>query len=405
MSRQLLDHNRFSLTSPRFHCYYRGMRKAKWGVNAYKAEVSGENTSSDPKSGKLESPKKHKTSLNPDFSLEGFIKAGKEPGGYKKTAKFLLLIGKEEASKVLKHFDRDEIEKITREIAVIKNIGKDDISEILEDFNYLKTDGPSLRGGVDTAREILTAALGEENGMKVFNKVLPFQGQKPFSFLEDIEELQMLLVLNKETVPILSIILSFLTPAKASLVVDSLDPERQKELIIRLAKMKKVDPSVVLQIEYTLKERIRVQGEIVTEEIDGKAALANILKHMDVSSEEQILADISEDNPDLTEDLKEMIFTADTVLQIDDISLQKVLRDFDDNEIAIVIKGKNDNFREKILGNLSERRREFVQSESIRIGSMKRSAVDVSTKDFINYLREMADTGKINILRDTERFI
>lgn len=339
---------------------------------------------------------------------EGFIKKSssleesqseipeKKKGGFRKAAKFLLLLGKKEASEVIKHFTDEEIQAITEEIASIKQIPADESVKILEEFGYLTPKKPYIaNGGVEAAKEMVCYALGEEKGLEIFNKVLPFGGEKPFSFLEDLENEQLIMVLRKESAAVLAIIFSFLNPSKASVVLESLHPDMQKQIVHRMAGMKRVAPEAVRAIESTLIERVRTQGKIVTEEIDGSSVLAEILKNMNLSDEDRILSDLAQVNESITEEVKDKLFTVDSVLDLRDKDLQKVLRDYSDNEIAVLLKGRSSELREKILSNVSERRRSFIKMEEDTLGPMLRKDLDKVMKDFLDYLRELEIRGTI----------
>ncbi|RKX94252.1 MAG: flagellar motor switch protein FliG [Spirochaetes bacterium] len=332
---------------------------------------------------------------------QGFIKKSaevteKKDIGYRKAAKFLLLLGKKEAAEVLKHFSDEEIKAITREIATIKRIPKDESVKILEEFGYLKPKKPQItNGGVEAARELICYALGEEKGLEVFNKVLPFGGEKPFAFLEDLENEQLIMVLRKESAAVLAIIFSYLDPLKASVILEALHPDVQKQIVLRMSGMKRVAPEAVRAIETTLIERVRTQGKVVTEEIDGSSVLAAILKNMNLSDEGRILSELADVNEDISKEVKEKLFTVDSVLDLRDKDLQKVLRDYSDKEIAVLLKGQNEGFRKKIFGNLSSRRVEFITMEEDALGPMLRSEVDKSMKDFLDYLRELELRGSI----------
>jgi flagellar motor switch protein FliG len=195
----------------------------------------------------------------------------------------------------------------------------------------------------------------------------------------------------------MSIILPYLEPRKASKMLESLVPDLQRETIRRIAKMTKIDPDVILRIEGVLKERIRTQGKVVTEEIDGREALARILKHMRYSDEEKILDELASVDPELSQNVKDRLFTIDLIFNIDDAELQAILRDYDDQEIAVLLKAKEARIQDRILSSLSSRRQTMVREEVLRIGKMRKSDVDSATKDFVDYLVDLDDKRHITI--------
>ena len=330
-------------------------------------------------------------------STEELLKAEAGGRGYRKVAKFLLLLGQDEAAKILKHFTPDEIEGISREIARIRSVDGTEAKDLLSEFGVVQKRSHRVTAGPETARAMLVAAFGEERGKALLRRVVPNGAEAPFRFLGDIGYEQILLLLKNESAPTVSIILPYLEARKAAQVIEHLPADIQKEVIRRIAKIERIDQEVVSRIEEFLKERIRTQGTVVSQEIDGRSALADILKHMDLSSEEKILEDLADFDPELSQAVKDKVFTIELILKIDDAELQTILRDYDDREIAVILKGKSEPIASKIINNVSSRRAAIVGEEMTALGRMRRAEVDKATKEFLDYLIELDDQRKISI--------
>ncbi len=374
-----------------------------------KARVSPDDKTGDKK-GRVETPLKEgkETTAGSIYHTDenaagivgrkGFLKTG---FGHKKAAKLLLLLGKEQAAVVLKHLSQDEIEKVTGEIAKIKRIEKAEAEKILEEFGDISGKiAANPRGGIETAREMLSASLGEEKANKILGKVHPYSGDTPFSFLNDMDYQQIMLLLRKEPVHVMSIVLSHLVPDKASQVLESLPPEVQQQAVKRIARMGQVSPEVLTSVEASLRERIRTQGKVITEDIDGQAVLADILKHMPIQDEDRILDNLNDENSSLAEGLREKLFSLESVLEIPDIQIQELLHKYPDRDIATILKGKSSKIENKILRNVSQRRQEFIRSEREQLGPMRRTEVEKVTKDFMGFIRKQAEQGEITLERD-----
>lgn len=260
-------------------------------------------------------------------------------------------------------------------------------------------------GGPEKAREMLQSAFGVEKGSELFNKALPFGGRKPFDFLDELHSDQILMILKNEPPYVMSIVLSFLKPETASKIISNLPAESRKEIVLRIARHGEIAPGIIEKMEGVLRDRIRTQGKVVTEEIDGKNVLAEILKHMDLRSEENILDNLTDVNNELAEQIKENIYSIDLVLRMDDKDLQYLLRDFDNSELAVIIKGKQADVRKRILEGVSQRRRDMIEEESLHLGEMLRSDVDKATRDLIYYLRDLEQKGLVKIPRGKEEWI
>ncbi|MFP4564687.1 MAG: flagellar motor switch protein FliG [Spirochaetia bacterium] len=339
--------------------------------------------------------------------LEGFVKSSSHhhgPGA-NRAAKFLMLLGKEDASNILKHLSPVEVERLLQEIVNTGAIDREEAKAILADFGLRVDKGRSYYGGAEKAREMLIAAYGEEQGEKYFRKFVPHAAAKPFSFLNDYEFQQILMILKREPPSVLGVVLSYLEPGKAAKIIESLSPSIRKQVIMHLAAEKKLDFEVLERMEEVIKEKIRTQGKVVSEEIDGKSALAGILKHMGMGAERTILEDLEKSDPELYADIKDRLFGEETLLHLDDRGLQEVLRDYGDSEIALILKGKSEEIRHKLLANVSERRRALIEDEALHLGTVKRSDVEKATKEFLKYLQEQVLEGKLILLTEPDVYV
>ena len=174
---------------------------------------------------------------------------------------------------------------------------------------------------------------------------------------------------------------------------------------MHLAPAKKIDFDVLERTAEVIKEKIRTQGKVVSEEIDGKSALAGILKHMGMGAERTILEDLEKSDPELYADIKDRLFGEETLLHLDDRGLQEVLRDYGDSEIALILKGKPEEIRSKLLANVSERRRVLIEDEALNLGTVKRTDVEKAKKEFLKYLQEQVLEGKLILLTEPDVYV
>ncbi len=336
-------------------------------------------------------------------TADGLLKVAGKENSFRKVAKFLLLIGKDEASKVLRHFNDEEVEKITQEIAQIKKVDPLEAEQLLKEFHYFKKKVPQLKGGIETARTILIKAFGEEIGRSILNRSVPLDEQKLFAFLQDMEPSQLYYLLRTETPAVVAVLVPFLKPEQASRLIELFEPEFRTQLIKRIARKEKVSREVLLRMEDALREKVRRVSEPTPEvEIDGKSILADILKYMEVTQEQKILERLEEEAPLVAEELKDRLFTIDVLEDMDDRDLQKVLRSLSEKDIALLLKGKSESIRVRILSNLSERRRMLVSEEYRFLGAVPKKDVDKATKEFLETLKRMEAEGKIFIHRKGE---
>lgn len=317
---------------------------------------------------------------------------------YRRVAKFLLLIGEDEAAKILPHLSEKQIEKIIPEIASIRTVDKDEAAVIMEEFNGLLNKARE-QGGLDTAREMLEKAYGKARADQMIKKAIPLEGKIPFVYLNDADSERVYQLLKDENPGVQTLVLSHLNPKKAASVINLMKPEEKKEVVMRLAKMGPVAPDVIRRVDQAMHEKSLSQTVEKAENIDGRNALAQILKKMDVGSENDILSYLSEDDPDLGQDLRSRLFTIDDVEKADDRFVQEKLREMSEVDIAYLLAGKPDSFREKILSNISAGRRAEVRSQEDILKPMRRADCEKITSEFFSKLRRAFEEGHL-IIKD-----
>ncbi len=336
----------------------------------------------------------------------GLLKFKEKGNGYRKAAKFLLLLNKNEAAEILKQFEDDEVEKIIAELSTIKTVDPVEAEHILQEFHFIKARQELPQGGMNAARNILVNAFGEKKGREILQKTVPIDPQhKPFEFLEEVDDEQIYHFLKAESELVLATIIPFLSKAKGSKLLQRLDSQTQVSIARRIAKLQQLDAASMQMVEIALRDKIHREGRNVTESRDGSAALANILKYMDLESEQEILDDLERDSIELSNQVKEKIFTIDMIVNVDDVDLQKVLVDYTDRELAVIIKGKSEEVEHKILNNVSANRAVQIQQERVYLGAVKKDEVDEATKAFLNRLRRLQIAGEIFVKMPGEEWV
>jgi len=325
---------------------------------------------------------------------ESFIKTG--ASGIEKAAKFLLLLGQDEAANVIRHLKPAEIEKVSREIANIDRIDTVEANQILTEFGWLaKTQGANLEGGPEIAERMLQAAFGADKAKEVLRKAMP-ESVKPFAFLNDFDARQLMVLLKDESPQMLAMILTYIAPKLASGVLSELPPAMRADVIRRIARLDRASPDVIERVEAVLRDKAaRIGRTDVGERIDGAAVLAGILKHIDGDLEDSILSGIDEDNPDLSKNIRERLFTIDDILRVPDRTMQKGLRELSEHDIALVLKGKSQEFRDKVLANVSQGKRTMILEEYDIMGTVRRDEAEKATRSFLEYYKRRWEDGEL----------
>jgi flagellar motor switch protein FliG len=342
----------------------------------------------------------------------GFLKTGPEPAPeskFRRVAKFLILIGSDEAANILSHLPPDQVEAVSREIALIRHVGAEEGRAVLEEFGpLLSAPGGSPEspapGGIEAARRILHAAFGPDRGEQLLVKAVPQAKPNPFDFLEDFSGTELALLFKEESPQAAALVFSRLPPKLSATALASITGEKKLEIVKRIAKQSPVPPEVLNQVAGALREKARHIGKTGEVHFDGMEALAAILKSSGGFGG-RILDELETDDPELGRALKNKVYTLSDLLEAEDLPLQKKLAGMKDKDIILLLKARTGSeettaFREKILGSLSRSRREEILEEESIVGAVPRKDVEAAAAEFLAWFRQSREAGSITMRDD-----
>jgi flagellar motor switch protein FliG len=383
------------------------------GVDMYKQTI---NLKDNPKHG-LE------TSQDVNNPAAEFFKVGKTPKSdkltsniteqkdskYKRVAKFLILIGSEQAAGILKELDQDQIDEISKEIALIKTISPDERDEIMAEFHALFSRpwrfSGSSRGGIETARRILYAAKGPVKGEALLNRAIPESRENYFSFLEDFLPEQLAMLLKTETDQTAALILARLSPKLSAETLNKISAKRKPEILKRIAYQGEVFPEVLEQVSSAFKEKVRhISGGAKDIEIDGVQTLAAILKQGDYTFGDKLINELEAKHPKIGKEIKEKYYTLDDVINTIDRPIQDKLKIMTEKDIALLLKGRDRDITEKILSCVSAGRRAVIREEYDVLGAVPKRDCDDAAKEFLGWFRVARERGEIILYSDEDVF-
>jgi flagellar motor switch protein FliG len=313
-------------------------------------------------------------------------------------------MGPEEAGRVLGQLDTGEIERIARAVMQTAAVSAGEARELLETIGEVK-ESRRLSGGPEVARKMLVSAFGEDRGETLFRAAVPEPAPLHFEFLGDLEIHQLRALLRDESAGAISVVLPHLPAETAGELLKVLPPEVRSEVVHRVGRMGRLNRDVVVRIEDTLREKIRRQGRLVTQRVDGDERLAAILNYMPPSAGTEILQELELADSGLAEAVRRRFYSTDLLTRLSDRDLSDLIRDFSDSEIALLLKGKSEEVRSRILGAVSDRRRPFVADEYAHLGPQKREDVDRIDAEVLDRVREREQAGAILVPREGERYI
>lgn len=332
------------------------------------------------------------------------------PPALRQVATFLALVGRNEAAAILKGMEPHEADRVLAAMAELPPIPADEARRVLARFGAESRtfhQQHTALTGPETAREILVRAFGPEEGDRQFYRILPDQKPRPFAFLEDVDGAQLSALLRRESPAVLAILVGSMPGKAAARLLQALEGETRTAVVRRVSTLGPVDPEILRQVERSLRDRLEKLGNPDTpdEEVDGQARLAEILRYMDLSAGERIISSLEERDPDLAERIRTSVTTPEDLQYISNRDLQKVLQRVDDQDIAVLLKGKSTTVVDRITENLSDRRREMVVMHREALGPMRRKDVDRITADFMHVVRTMANEGEIVIRLPGEEYV
>lgn len=321
-------------------------------------------------------------------------------GGVRKAAILLIALGPERSSQVFKHLKDDEIEQLTLEIANTKSIPSDMKDAVLDEFYEVCLAQQYIsEGGIGYAKELLDKALGEERAKTVIGKLTASLQVRPFEFVRKADPGQLLNFIQDEHPQTIALILSYLPSSQAAAVVSALAPEKQSDVAMRIATMDRTSPDVIKEVEKVLEKKL---ASLVNQDytiIGGVDSIVSILNSVDRSTQKHIMEELEVENPELADQIRKKMFVFEDILLLDNRSIQTVLREVDNNELATALKNANEDVQKAIFDNLSSRLAAMIKDDMEFMGPVRLKDVEEAQQKIVNIIRKLEDSGEIVISR------
>lgn len=323
-----------------------------------------------------------------------------ERTGKEKAAMLLIALGPERSAEIFKHLKDDEIEQLTLEIANIRTVTPEDKQKVLDEFYQICLAQDYIaEGGIGYAKEILEKALGTQKALEVLNKLTVSLQVRPFDFVRKADPGQLLNFIQYEHPQTIALILAYLKPQQSSIVLSALPQEKQADVARRIATMDRTSPEVIKEVERVLEKKL---STLVTEDFTaagGVQSIVDILNSVDRGTEKYIMETLEIEDTDLAEEIKKRMFVFEDILSLDNRSIQRFLREVDNNQLAIALKGTTEEVQSKIYANMSKRLVEMVKEDIEFMGPVRLKDVEESQQKIVNVIRKLEDAGEIVISR------
>ena len=280
-----------------------------------------------------------------------------EMDGFKKAAILMISLGTETSSQVMKHLPADVIQKVSYEIANTDMVSPEEKAQVLNDFvNTAQARQYVLDGGIDYAKNVLKQALGPQKAKEVIDLLTQIQyRERPFNIARKADEQQLVNLLLDEHPQTIALVLCYIQPDKAARVLSEFPKELQVDVAERIGTISSTSPKIIHRIEKVMESKFSTLIENDSEKVGGVKALVDILNSASRSTEKSILGDLEKTQPTLAGEVKASLFTFEDIVTLDKMDVQKVLRDVANDVLALALKGSNDDIKNFIYENLSNR--------------------------------------------------
>ena len=320
--------------------------------------------------------------------------------GTQKAAVLLIALGPEKSSTIFKHLKEEEIEELTLEIANTRSVTPQIKEAVINEFYGICLAQQYIaEGGITYAKELLEKALGEDKAMDVISRLTASLQVKPFEFIRKTDPSQILTFIQDEHPQTIALILSYMSAQQSSMILSSLPPDRQADVARRIAKMDRTSPDTIKEVEKVLESKL---SSLVNQDytiIGGVDAVVEILNTVDRATEKHIMETLEIEEPELADEIRKKMFVFEDILMLDDRSIQRVLRDVDNNDLAMACKSANEQVQNAIFNNLSKRLSVMIREDMDFMGPVRMKDVEEAQQKIVNIIRKLEDSGEIVISR------
>ena len=316
--------------------------------------------------------------------------------GTQKAAIFLISVGAELSAQIFKAMSEEEIEELTTEISRCANVAAATTGEVLEEFHQMAMAQEYIaQGGVTYASEILERALGPKRAREILERLKGQIQPTAFEIVKRVDPKNLLDFIRREHPQTIALILANMDPTQAANILSELPADLQSDVILRIATMDKTNPEVIKQIETILENRL---SSLFTQEVSisgGVKSVAEIINHLDRSTERALLGTLQEQDGELAENIRRLMFTFEDIVHVDDRGVQRILKEIDQRDLALALKAAGADVGGKIFKNMSERAAGLLKEEIGYLGPVRLRDVEESQRRIVEVVRRLEEAGDI----------
>lgn len=327
--------------------------------------------------------------------------------GIQQAAVFLMSVGEEEASEILRHLGPKEVQSLGEAMASMSNVDKGMATNILQNFNTIVGGQTALgMGSEDYLRNVLNKALGKDKAGGVIDRILLGRQSKGLEALKWMEPRSIAEVIRLEHPQIIAIVLSYLEADQAGQVLTNLPENTRSDIMMRIASLDAIQPAALFELDEILEKQFAGnESSIRSSSVGGVKTAADILNFVDGASEAAIMEGIKGVDEDLGQEIEDSMFVFDNLAEVDDRGIQALLREISSDILIVALKGADEAVKEKILKNMSKRAAEMLRDDLEASGPVKLSEVEDAQREILSVARRMAEAGDIALGSGGEEYV
>lgn len=323
--------------------------------------------------------------------------------GRQKAAILLIALGPDVSARVFKHLREDEIEDLTLEIAAMQRVEPEHKDAVMVEFQELCLASEYIsQGGIEYAKEVLEKALGSDRAHEVIARLTASLQVRPFDFARKADPSQLLGFIQNEHPQTIALIMAYLQPEQAGIILSALPADRQADVARRLATLDRTSPDVLREIESTLERKLSSFMIQDFTAAGGVESAVEVLNRVDRVTERTIMDTLEEEDPELADEIRKRMFMFEDIVKLDDRAIQQVIREVDSRDWALALKTVSDDVANAIYRNMSKRAGDMLKEDIEYMGPVRLRDVEEAQQRIVSTIRRLEETGEIIISRGVE---
>jgi flagellar motor switch protein FliG len=318
----------------------------------------------------------------------------------RKAAMLLVVLGEQSSADLLTQLTEEDVQKVSREVTKITSISSEQAEQVLNEFHHLSTAGDYVaRGGIDYARKLLMRAFNPDTARRLLDRLTKALGSDATSFdaIQKADPQQLAKFIHNEHPQTIGLVLSHLNSSQAAALLTSLPAGLRSDVAQRMASLDQISPEIILKIAGVIGQKLKALGEFSRESYGGVRAVAEMLNRLDSVSSREILDHIEQQDTNLAETIRHLMFVFEDLLLIDPLGLKEVLGKIDRKILTIALKGTSEQLRNQVLTCMSQRGAEMLREDMDALGPVKIKEVDAAQQQIISVVRQLESEGVISL--------